>query len=511
MAMKATFGQLGPKSDGLLKQVRWPSLATMDTYTGDGRKLSAEGGGVRTLPRTGFVQFAQLPGHNGSVPALRLDEVTFEEDLNIVGQGWVADTPDGQQLATLIAAKILFHNSVDLADVEYEYKWESDDPSDPGYWNLEGIIFTKWNIAATTIVGVPAFADARVELVASLGSEATTDEIIAACQADDEWWSEITAAIESDEPLVGHIGSFEVRMPDEVAAQTEMVASAAAVIMNWADFYMPESPTFQKIVVTPDGAVFGHLALDGTEHGSRPGVFAPRPADNYASFNQPGPWTEKGQVETGPIFFLGGHPDHPLGARTPDQAYGGVENAWADVRVTQGSLGPWISGRVRPGMSENAIHVARCSRISGHWKGDKLVAIVSVNVPAFNVPGTGLSFDRGGAEFRNGELEVVASMYGPDETPETAYAELQEAAALTEAQRVEVAQIVRETLASAPRPLAFTTTTNNRLGDHDAPTALFILEPTTEADPAADDEPEGLSVSAKRAIALLTLAEAELS
>jgi hypothetical protein len=492
MAMAARFGQIGPKEDGLFKRVNWPQLAMMDERTGDGRLLMGDGGGVRNLPRTGFVQFAQLPGHSGSVAALRLDEVTFEAEGNISGAGWIADTDEGHKLATLMAAKILFHNSVDLAEVEYEYKWESDDPSDPGFWNLLGIDFTEWNIAATTIVGVPAFRDARAELVASFTDDTTAEEIIASLESDEDWWAEITAALESDEPLEGIVDRWTIRLPEEVRAETEMVASAAAVIMNWADFYMPESPKLQKIVVTPDGAVFGHLAMDGDEHGSRPGVTVPRPSDNYASFNQPGPWTEKGQVETGPIFFLGGHPDHPLGARTPDQAYGGVENAWADVRVTQGRLGPWISGRVRPGMSENAIHVARCSRISGHWKGDKLVAIVSVNVPAFNVPGTGMSFDRGGAEFRNGQLELVASMYGPDETPETAYAELEAATpAFTDEQRAEVARIVREALSAArpsmsfaaPPPEAMTSTTDTS-PDDDATDA--------DDDDALADEAEAL-------------------
>lgn len=427
MPMNVKFGSLGEKTEGLFKRVNWPSLATMDERTGDGRLLVGEGGGVRDLPRTGFVQFVQSYGHDGSVAALRLDTVEFHEDGNISGAGWIADTDEGHKLAVLMAAKVLFHNSVDLTEIEAEYKWESDDPADPGFWNLLGLDFTQWNIAATTIVGKPAFANARAEIVASLlTEESTLDEIVAALECDDDLWAEITAALASDDDLEGAIDGWSITCSelDKILEGVEVVAGA--IQMPWADFHMPETPTLQKIVVTADGCVFGHLDDINGRHGTL-GIRPPHVIDNFASFNQAGPLTERGQVETGPIFFLGGHPDHPLGARTANQAYGGIENAWADVRVTHGRLGTWISGRVRPGLSEEAIHAARCSRISGHWKDGHLVAIVSVNVPAFNIPGTGLSADRGGAEYRDGKLEVVASLYGPDETPETALAELEAA------------------------------------------------------------------------------------
>lgn len=499
--MNSMFGSLGEKADGLYKQVNWPSLATMDERTGDGRLLVGEGGGVRDLPRTGFVQFAQSYGHNGSVAALRLDEVTFHEEGNISGRGWLADTDEGHKLAVLMAAKVLFHNSVDLTEVEYEYKWESDDPSDPGFWNLLGIDFTEWKIGATTIVGKPAFANARAEIVASLlTEESTLDEIVAALECDDDLWAEITAALESDEPLEAHVDGFSVTCADLDTAAIEIVAGA--VQMPWDDFHLPETPTLQKIVVTADGCVFGHLDDANGAHGTL-GVPPPRVDDNYASFNQPGPLTERGQVETGPIFFLGGHPDHPLGNRTPSQAYGGVENAWADVRATHGRFGTWISGHVRPGMSEEALHVARCSRISGHWKGNKLMAIVSVNVSAYNIPGTGILADRGGAEKRNGQLEVVASLYGPDESPETALAELeQQERALTDAQRAEVLALVRETLElfaeASDEPEADDADDHNDAAD-------------TDEDGSTEDEDDGLALKVQVALAELELSNPGLA
>ena len=44
-----------------------------------------------------------------------------------------------------------------------------------------------------------------------------------------------------------------------------------------------------------------------------------------------------------------------------------VENAWCDVRVSEGVHGPWVSGRLRPGLSDETIYAVRASHISGHW------------------------------------------------------------------------------------------------------------------------------------------------
>lgn len=430
MAMKRTFGSVGEKTEGLYKRVTWPQLALQGIATGDGRMLADGGGDVRDLPRTAYSQFAQDFGHMGSIATARIDEVTFDEDGLISGEGWLADTDEGRLQAKLLAAKILFHNSIDLTEGRVHYEWDEEAEDIK-------IIFDEWTIGGTTFVGKPAFRDAHGELTAAFeaGDYAKVIDLLG---IDDD---EITAALESDEPLVWDTTPTTITFPE---IDNEVTASDTAVRLAWADFNMPETPSLQKIVVTADGAVFGHLASWDGRHGSR-GIRPPYPRDNYAGFNQAGPLTERGQVETGPIFFLGGHPDHPLGERTAEQAYGGIENAWADVRVTAGRLGPWISGRVRPGQSSEAIHAARCSRISGHWKGDDLVAIVSVNVPAYNIPGSGLSFDHDGEVFADGKvLELTASLFVPGEEP------LKEAPKallhfeINDATRAEIEELVRE-------------------------------------------------------------------
>lgn len=356
------------KPEGMLRPIIFPSLTSTDVLTGDGRLLVGDGGGVRSLPRTIFAQYAQMYGHLGSVPVGSLSEVTFESNGNVSGRGWLIDNPLVSEVwVPLIATKTLFHNSVDLAEITME--WGSDDWMSDEFWDMH---FTTWNIAATTIVGMPAFP----------GAHAVLDE-------------ETAALIASTEPLVWEMAESTVRIFDD-----EETASAG-LVQPWAAFNRPEPDHVQPHTVDSDGNVYGHLADRERPHGST-GRRVPEPA-SYNSFNRFGVLTERGIVRTGPIFFLGGHPDRGvLKPGEADKAYGGVENAWCDVRVTPGRFGPWYCGRVRPGTSDDAIYTARGSGISGHWLSGNLEAIVSVNVPAYNVA----------APNDDQLLELVASLHG---------------------------------------------------------------------------------------------------
>jgi len=397
--VKRVFGQFtADKPAGMLRAVSFPQMALLDSKTGDGREIASEGAGVRELPRTIFAQFAQSFGHDGSVPIGSLQEVTFHETGLVTGRGWLADLAHVRDVfVPLIASKTLFGNSVDLAEVVAKVIWKSDDPADgEDFWTIDKILFVKSNIAATTIVGVPAFQDARVVL---------EDEVTAAL---------IAGTDELEVPL--DMGQLRLRIEGFDDALDELTASEATTeTVAWADFHRPESENYTPRTVDADGSVYGHLAAWGECHGGIEDrcVLAPRPA-SYASFNASHVLTDRGLVQTGPIFLLGGHPDKPLNGDVA-KAYGGIENTWADVRVTDGRLGPWMSGRVRPGTSPEAVYAARASRMSGHWKRGELRAIVSCNVDGYKMPGSELSANSDGALIDGGEvLELVASLRGAD-------------------------------------------------------------------------------------------------
>ena len=385
--MKRQFGaRQETKLEGFLRPIYFPALTFTDVFTGDGRWLSPNGG-TRDLPLTIWAQFEQSDGHSGAVIAGTLHEVTFDDDGVVSGSGWILDDENGRKLVMYAQTQSLRGNSADLADVKARVEWdeERDDIS---------IRFDEWNIAATTIVGRPAFKDARYSL---------DDELVAS-------WMSDTDPIVIDLPTKINI----------LTAEPELTADASKR-PPWELFHQPEPGLPQKLTVGEPGddgwiPVSGHLALWNTCHdGMTSCIIPPRPADNYAGFNGPGVLTDKGMVNTGPIFAHGGHPQAgTLAKMTVTEAYGSIENAWADVRTVAGGLGPWLSGYVRPGTADEIVIAARASKVSGHWLGGSLKAIVSVNVPGYEVPG-GESFSLAA----DGTVAELVASFPSCETSET--------------------------------------------------------------------------------------------
>ena len=398
--MQTIFGKFNPDGGpGLLRAVNFPQLALMDTKTGDGRLLVGEGGGVRELPRAMKAAWTTGYGHEGGVPVGVLSEVTFGDDGVISGKGWLLDDDNGRRQEYYLETSAIFHNSVDLAEVKVKVNWVSDDPADgEDFWTIDYIGFEQWNIGATHFVDLPAFADAHGELMASFEQ-----------------------SVDRSKPLVVEFASTRINIMSN-DEPSEIVASLAGDIVEpFADYHIPEADAPTPFTIDADGRMYGHFAGEwGTCHDGIEGrcVVAPKPA-HYADFHAPGILTERGMVEVGPVFFLGGHPRRPLGNGDAFAAYGGVENVIGYVRVVNGQIGPWCSGRIIPGLDAEAVYVARASRKSAHYRIDNtLAAIVCCNVPAFRVPGSKLALDEDGAVYEDGELvELVASFRGPTPDP----------------------------------------------------------------------------------------------
>lgn len=367
MPRLVTFGTMPTTApEGNRWRIRFPQLARLDVGTQEGmvsRWLHSEGGNVRELPRTISMQYRDDAGHLGAVPVGSLWSVTIDAETGLLsGEGWVVDTPDGALAAALVRAKALHHNSIDLADipsdgiriVEHGDWWDDDFRVD--------VHFDAWSLGKTTLVALPAHANARGEMA-----------------------DEITAALASDETLV-------VDCLSVLTAHSAVEITASALALPKFDyFYRPEPDTPTPISVELAGddgwiQLYGHLAQWGKPHAGYDGrvVYPPRPTKAYREFNRPGPYTDRGRVETGPITLFGGHVSLADAANDP-------KNAWADVRVVEGRFGPWLSGVVRPHVAADdvATYIARASQISGHWKGSDLMMIVSCNTPGFGIDGFG--------------------------------------------------------------------------------------------------------------------------
>ncbi|MCD6056555.1 MAG: hypothetical protein K0R44_27 [Thermomicrobiales bacterium] len=393
--MITTYGaRVMDKPKGMLRAFKINDLVRLDEETGDGRLLRSSGAGVRHLPRTVFGGFFEGEAHGRNVIIGRLDAVEFDPDNNTAtGWGWLIDDENGRQAARYIDAKAMTGNSIHMAEIEVTIEWKSDDPNDPDFMEYT-VVFEKWSVASTTMLGIPAFKDSQFEL---------EPEVLA-------------SLYESDNPLEidgGFTVTYDLKFD---VPQREEITASGEPRPPWEYFHRAEDSKPTPITVGEmdgDGwvPVYGNLARWNVCHDGIDArcVIAPYDPTEYSSFNCSSVLTSRGNVPTGPIFFQGGHPDKPLGHGDVAKAYGGIENAWADVRVTHGVHGPWISGVVRPGVTSASVYAARASRISGHWMGDgRLKAIVSCNVPGYDVPGSKVYTDGNGAV-----LEVVAS-FVPD-------------------------------------------------------------------------------------------------
>lgn len=415
--MLTTFGEM-PTSlpPGCFCAVNFPVLALMDHETGDGRLLQSAGAGTRDVPLSVSAQFVKDYGHSGAVLSGVIHEVTIDPDAGVLsGRGFLLDDENGRRHAFAIKTGAMKGNSVGLAEVKAQWVMDLDTGE-------ERIEFTKWNLADTSGVMTPAFPEAYAEI----------DSEITAAFADD--FDPMVELVASSEIVEYRIPNPEKPLTPEVAL--DLVASFGAP-QPYDSFFRPEATKPQKVIFTADGDVYGHLATWESCHEGVEGrcVRVPRPPDGYASWNKPGVLTEKGIVATGPIALYGGHKyGDDLSA-----AYGRRENAWCDVRITEGKFGPWISGRAIPHLADDKAYDARASRISGHWKDGLLRGIVSVNSEGFDVPGGDVitaSFEMG----PDGEItDLIAGFPGclADEPPV-------EEVALT----VDTAEVVRLVLAN---------------------------------------------------------------
>lgn len=360
--IKQTYGEMpSTMPAGYFKAVSFPVLVKLDERC-DIRKILSDGFlGPRNLPMT--IKVGLAGGHLEAAISGALFEVTLDPENNCLsGRGFLLNDDNGRMHARLIHTQAMDRNSIEMADTKVRFV---DDMENDDYW----FEFYEWALGATCGVAVPAFKDAH----AVIDDEMTDDELTASLGDPME-------ELVSDSP-------FEIVL---LGAPETGELTAGAILAPWDAFHQPEPDAPRKLHADKNGWVSGHVAVWDTCHDGIESqcIVVPRPTDNYASFNKPGVPTERGVVETGPIFLMGGHRSL-IGAKNTADAYGGIENAFCDVRVVPGKFGPWASGFVRPGVDPELVYAGLASRISGHWLGGKLKAIVAVNGEGYDVPGSG--------------------------------------------------------------------------------------------------------------------------
>jgi 2'-5' RNA ligase len=174
---------------------------------------------------------------------------------------------------------------------------------------------------------------------------------------------------------------------------------AAGILYDATDFDQPEPDEPVGLTITDDGRVYGHLAAWGSCHIGFPDVCITPPEyenNDYHFFHQGYAPTTDGLIPVGKITYRTGHAGLRMHAQAAAAHYDNTGAVAAVVRCQDGVHGPWLSGRLVPGLDDAAIAEIQRSGVSGDWrelretrnapKRMELVAALSVNVPGFPRP-----------------------------------------------------------------------------------------------------------------------------
>jgi 2'-5' RNA ligase len=174
----------------------------------------------------------------------------------------------------------------------------------------------------------------------------------------------------------------------------ESLVAGATPDFSSSDFTIPEADELTAVTVDDDGRVFGHLADWSACHIGFADCINPPAGCNYDRYFHTGQVvTERGRVNVGRITLGTGHaPTRGISPRAAAEHYDNTGSVVAAVRVHDGALGPWMSGRLVPGVSKDKVDAMMLAGVSGDWRSPRrgmpkeLFAALSVNVPGFPVP-----------------------------------------------------------------------------------------------------------------------------
>lgn len=213
--------------------------------------------------------------------------------------------------------------------------------------------------------------------------------------------------------------------PARVAVLTASVASPHVEIQGTPPRRYFDDPEFvmpTPLTITNEGRVLAHVAIDGTCHTGYPETCLTPPSGcDFADFLQGRVLTEEGEyVTTGVLTWCMDHPSHDLSFHEAMSLYGDSRCGWADVAIGYDRFGTWVSGAVRPGITDDDVRVLRALALSGDWRMTRrtgrheVIGVLAVNYPGF--PITAAAGGRSiavGRRFESPEVITAAGMVPP--------------------------------------------------------------------------------------------------
>lgn len=433
-----------------MKEYAWEGPIVFENVTtGDNRVFKADSINWQedTLPWAFRWQKASGQGHAGSVPIGRVDRLERKEDGSIHGFGVIIPelSNEATEYYKILKAGVGGGVSVDGDSAQFEI--QEEEGSQPK------VEFSAMRLRALSAVDIPAFNGARIHLIEDAPVvEVPLDTEAEVVQAETEATEELAdkkpfpfekkgkdeeakdeedkAEGESDEedtdedaedkgeeakdeedkgkkkfPFQKKVEA-DIELREELAKKKakkkkmsygwqidEALTAAAIPVLPSTDAFVDpifDGPT--PLTVTPDGKVFGHLALFNTCHIGFPGACVKPPkGSKYQYFHTGQLETAEGDiVEVGRLTFKTGHAGMQDSPRIAAEHYDNTGAVAADVRAGEDKFGIWVAGALRPHLTDADIREFRCAPLSGDWRRIagklELVGALSVNVPGFPVP-----------------------------------------------------------------------------------------------------------------------------
>lgn len=307
---------------------------------------------------------------------------------SVAGRGRFYETEAGETFRGLLLDSRAFGVSVDPGVCEVEEDCLSVD--EEGWCDQWVLRFLAYEIIGLTGTPFPGFATASIVL----DPDTVTD------MADMEDAEPVMAS--ADPCSCGGTCSTCTPVTPIRFHQTIRAASATPHVeiqgtpprryFDNPDFAMP-SP----LTITNDGRVLSHVAIDGTCHtGYQGDCLVPPTGCDFRDFLQGRVLTEEGEfVTTGVLTWGMDHPEATLSFHEAQAAYGHSDYGWADVTIGYDRFGTWVSGALRPGITDDDVRVLRALALSGDWRVTRrtgrheVIGVLAVNYPGFPIVAAG--------------------------------------------------------------------------------------------------------------------------
>lgn len=180
---------------------------------------------------------------------------------------------------------------------------------------------------------------------------------------------------------------------------TAAAAGLAPLHPPAAWFETPEAREGTPLTVTSEGHVYGHIALWDScyVYSGRAGVcMTPPPSPSKYKYFHLGEvqCDDDSRVACGQITFDANHAPLSMNPDGTRDHYANTGLVGADIRATDGRLGIWVCGAVRPNLTPEQARALAASKPSGDWRtlrrGDplELMHVLAVNIPGYPVPRT---------------------------------------------------------------------------------------------------------------------------